>query len=162
VSAAFYIFLESGLRLTGCSVECRSNIDSARVLFSSSGKPPYRFVFEVTMVQNCHFSTRPKNRWGCAIQQTTHMPCFRSILRVRVVMRFPHWLRNLRVTGAEIVNPECRFAFTNGRFMPTSSGYEVWHHTAIAKLKKSAASCQFNRQTPPLYSYCNNFIMRML
>jgi hypothetical protein len=26
------------------------------VLFSNSGKSPYRFVFDVAMVQNCHFS----------------------------------------------------------------------------------------------------------
>jgi hypothetical protein len=56
--SAVFIFPGAGVAL-----DWNVQLNAARtsiqrvVLFNNSGKSPYRFVFEVAMVQNCHFST---------------------------------------------------------------------------------------------------------
>ncbi len=128
------------MRLTGLFEMNAARTSIQRVvLFSSSGTIPYRFVFEVAMVQNCHFFRTSQTGGAVAIKQQGMCHCSRELLRVRsasVSLTRAAVTSSQWKAAAPIIDRDCRRVFTNGSFMPTTLRYEIWLHSALHSLKK--------------------------
>ena len=130
------------MRLTGLfEMNAARTLDSARVLFRSSGTTPYRFEFAVAMVQNCHFSARPKQVGPRNRQQGMCHVCV-GPRRVKCVPRFPK--------DAVTYGMPAHDYHAVRRSLLSPCVYKRHFYAVNLALRKLAASCSLAKDHPTI------------
>ena len=75
------------------------------------------------MVQNCHFSARPKSGGAAEYMNNARATVLEAVLRLGL-WKLRYYLCKLQVTATEIGSKECRPPFTKGRIMRQLPGTE--------------------------------------
>ena len=129
-----------------------------------NSRTPYRFVFKLAMVQNCHFAAHPNKR-GRGIRQQRTCQRFEIVPCVCFKRFSASYQENgptklsLRVYKWQIYADN--FPLQNGSILPYQVQLQLQSPALLGPIK-TAVSCLFNRQPPPLSRIRNIFIIGML